>query len=135
MLLHFHLHDGEALIADEEGSEFANLEAARIEARASLKELAVEDIRSGRSPRNWQIRIADPAGFVIDHVTAEVAPVGDNSLSLSQFASLTEIGRTLLHGVIPAQDAALLLERGLIYRLLGSFRLTTAGRNRLRIGN
>jgi hypothetical protein len=134
MLLHFHLYDGETLIPDQEGGEFADLEAARAEARASVRELAVEDIRSGRVPRNWQIRIADPAGFVVDHVVAEFGPVADNSLSPAQFASLAEIGRTFLHDVIPSEDSTLLQERGLIYRLLGSFRLTTAGRNRLRLG-
>ena len=59
----------------------------------------------------------------------------EDTLSAAQFASLTEIGRTFLHHTIPREDAALLLERGLIYRLLGSLRITAAGRTRLTLGS
>ena len=59
----------------------------------------------------------------------------DHALTSSQFLSLTEVGRTFLHDNIPFDDAALLLERGLIYRLLGSFRITAAGRARLTLGS
>lgn len=135
MRFHFNLHSAEEAIPDEEGSELADLEAARREARATVRELAIEDMRNGMSPRAWRIQIADPTGTVIESVKLEVAMTTDHALTSSQFASLTEVGRTFLHDKIPFQDAELLLERHLIYRLLGSLRITAAGRARLTLGS
>lgn len=135
MRFHFNLHDAEGSIPDEEGSELANLEAARAEARATARELAIEDMRNGKSPRAWRIQISDPTGTVVESVKLEVAMTTDDALSAAQFVSLTEVGRTFLHDQIPSEDAALLLERRLIYRLLGSLRITAAGRARLLLGS
>jgi hypothetical protein len=55
-------------------------------------------------------------------------------LSEGEYASLTEVGTGFLHEAIPAEDAARLLRLGLVYNLLGSIRITTAGRRRLRQG-
>jgi hypothetical protein len=55
----------------------------------------------------------------------------DDTLSASEFASLQEIAKGLLHGSIPEADAARLVELRFIYRLLGDFRMTTAGRARI----
>ena len=135
MRFHFNLHNAEESIPDDEGSDLANLEAARAEARATARELAIEDMRNGRSPRAWRIQISDPTGAVLESVKLELTMTTDDALSASQFASLTEVGRTFLHNQIPSQDAELLLERRLIYRLLGSFRITAAGRTRLTLGS
>ena len=135
MRFHFNLHDTERLIPDDEGSELADLEAARAEARATARELAIEDMRNGIPPRAWRIQISDPTGTVIESVKLEVAMTIDQALSSSEFASLTEVGRTFLHHNIPSDDAAHLLERGLIYSLLGSLRITAAGKTRLTLGN
>ena len=135
MRFYFNLRDEDGIIPDEEGSELADLEAARAEARASARELAIEDLRNGRPPRAWRIQISDPTGTVVESVKLEVAMTTDQALTFSQFASLTEVGRTFLHDDIPSDDATLLLERGLIYRLLGSLRITAAGKTRLTLGN
>lgn len=135
MRLHFHLRNLEELILDEEGSEYSDMEAAREEARASIRELAIEDIRNGKSPRGWRVQISDPEGALLETVKLEVAMAPQGALSTSQFSSLTEIGRSVVHHSIPAEDAVMLLERGMIYSLLGSFRITAAGRSRLAQGN
>jgi hypothetical protein len=57
-----------------------------------------------------------------------------SALSVSEFASLTEVGSFFLHKAIPAADATRLLDMRLIYNLLGSHRITKAGRARLAIG-
>jgi hypothetical protein len=57
-----------------------------------------------------------------------------SALSVSEFASLTEIGRSFLHDAIPPNDTTRLLELRLIYNLLGSLRITAAGRARLMLG-
>jgi len=51
-------------------------------------------------------------------------------LTVSELASLQEIGRGLRHGSIPEADALRLLELRLIYKLLRDLRMTTAGRVR-----
>ena len=53
----------------------------------------------------------------------------DDILSASQFASLQEVSKGIFRGPIPNADAVRLVELRLIYRLLGDFRLTTAGQN------
>jgi hypothetical protein len=52
-------------------------------------------------------------------------------LSVSEFASLKEVGKGFDHGSIPEADALRLLDLGLIYNLLGSFRINRAGRLRI----
>jgi hypothetical protein len=55
-------------------------------------------------------------------------------LSVSELASLREVARGPLHDPIPTAHGARLLELGLVYYLLGSLRITTAGRARVRTG-
>jgi len=134
MRYHFHLRNLEELILDEEGSEYSDMESAREEARASVRELAIEDIRNGKSPRGWRVQISDPDGALLETVKLEGVMAPQVALSASQFSSLAEIGRTVSHDSIPTEDAVLLLERGLICSLLGSFRITAAGRSWLAQG-
>jgi hypothetical protein len=72
MRYHFHIRDTEGLIPDEEGSELANLDAARAEARASAHDLVANDLRSGRTTPERQIEIADARGAVLDFVRVAV---------------------------------------------------------------
>jgi hypothetical protein len=71
MRYHFNIRDAAGLIPDDEGSEFADLNAARAEARASARDLAVDDLRCGVPVHPWRIEIADDDGMVLDsiHVT------------------------------------------------------------------
>jgi len=70
MRYHFNIREGTEVISDEEGSEFPNLMAARAEARASLRDLAGEDIRSGRPAHAWRVEIATHGGTVLHTVGA-----------------------------------------------------------------
>jgi hypothetical protein len=71
MRYHFNIRDGAAVIPDEEGSEFATLKAARAEARASVRDLAIEDIRNGRPVQAWQIDISNREGTVLDSISLQ----------------------------------------------------------------
>jgi hypothetical protein len=68
MRYHFHIRDGAAVIPDEEGSEFASLDAARAEAVASVRDLAIEDIRCGSAVRDWRVEISKRDGTVLDSI-------------------------------------------------------------------
>ena len=56
-------------------------------------------------------------------------------LSATEFASLREVGIGIGHGGIPESHSLKLMDIGLIYRLLGSLRITTAGRKRIASGS
>jgi hypothetical protein len=58
-----------------------------------------------------------------------------NYLSVTEFASLQEVGRGVGHGGIPESHSLRLLDLRLIYRLLGSLRVTTAGKARIARGD
>jgi hypothetical protein len=53
------------------------------------------------------------------------------ALSASEFASLKVIGASFDHSSVSKSDALRLLELNLVYRLLGSLRVTRAGRIRI----
>jgi hypothetical protein len=58
-----------------------------------------------------------------------------NYLSVTEFASLQEVGRGIAHDRIPESHGMRLLDLHLIYRLLGSLRITAAGRARISRGS
>jgi hypothetical protein len=68
MRYYFNIHDGAEIISDEEGCEFASLGAAYAEARASIRDLASEDIRNGCPTQKWRVEIATREGTVLDSV-------------------------------------------------------------------
>jgi hypothetical protein len=72
MRYHFHIRDGAGVIPDEEGGEFADLNAARAEACASACDLAADDLRCGQPADQWRIEIADDQGTVLDRVRITV---------------------------------------------------------------
>jgi hypothetical protein len=56
-------------------------------------------------------------------------------LSVTEFASLREVARGIGHGGIPESHSLTLMDLGLIYRLLGSLRITAAGMVRVARGS
>jgi hypothetical protein len=62
----FNIRDRELLISDEEGTELANLAAARAEARLSARDLAMDDLRGGRAVAPLAIEITDGSGAVLE---------------------------------------------------------------------
>jgi hypothetical protein len=62
----FHVRDRQGLIRDHEGSELADLAAARIEARLSACDFAMEDLKRGGPVMVREIEIEDEKGRVLD---------------------------------------------------------------------
>ena len=59
---YFHIKDGATLIKDQEGSELATPEAARLQALVSARELWADAIKSGKSLGADAVVIADEDG-------------------------------------------------------------------------
>ena len=72
MRYHFNIHEGPQVFRDEEGSEFATLEAARAEAGASLCDIVSEAIRYGGRSSAWRVEIATCEGTVVGSVGLRV---------------------------------------------------------------
>jgi hypothetical protein len=73
MRFHLNLRDDAEVIADTEGDEFVDLDAARIEARASVRELAIEDMRNGMPFHGWRVEIANDRGTVLDSIGLQLS--------------------------------------------------------------
>ena len=63
-LFHLHIFDGEARIADPEGSDLADLDAARVEAISAARQMWAAAILLGRDLNGYRFEIEtdDPAG-------------------------------------------------------------------------
>ncbi|HEX3674652.1 MAG TPA: hypothetical protein VHU87_10295 [Rhizomicrobium sp.] len=59
---YFHIREGGNLVEDEEGAEVPDLEAAKSEARASARDLAIDEIRNERRVNGRVIEVADGYG-------------------------------------------------------------------------
>ena len=70
MRYHFNVRDGcfWTVIPDREGSEFASLKAAGDQARATVRALAIEDIRNGNASGARRVEISNRDGAVLDSV-------------------------------------------------------------------
>lgn len=68
----FHVHDGPRVIIDYEGAEFECYEAAEREAQASVRDLAVDYIRSGRKLDGQKLEIMDKEGHSISFVPVSI---------------------------------------------------------------
>ena len=66
---YFHIHDQDLRIPDEEGCELSGIADARIEARASALDLAMDDLRSRRAISDRRIVVADENGTVVETVS------------------------------------------------------------------
>ena len=62
---HFHILDEEGFIPDEEGEVLPDLEAARREARRSVKDLISECLKGGDEVDGREVEIADESGAVL----------------------------------------------------------------------
>ena len=65
MLYFFHIRDLQGRTSDQEGSELPDMDAARIEARAYARDLAIEDLKCGQAIADCCIEITD-GGAVIE---------------------------------------------------------------------
>jgi hypothetical protein len=63
---YFHIRDGSEAVCDEEGMEFSSIEEARIEARASARDLLMEDLRCEKSGDGRTLEISDKFGSIIE---------------------------------------------------------------------
>jgi len=68
MLYHFHIRDQGTLIRDDEGSDLPDMTAAQVEARASARDLAMEDLRHKQPIQDRHIEIVDDRGTVLESV-------------------------------------------------------------------
>jgi hypothetical protein len=66
---YFHIQDQGMVIPDEEGAEMSGIAQARIEARASALDLAINDLREGCAIDDRRIAIADENGTVLETVS------------------------------------------------------------------
>jgi hypothetical protein len=64
----FHIRDCGNLISDDEGTELPDMAAARNEARATARDLAMEDLKCGQVVGERSIEIAS-GGQVIETLT------------------------------------------------------------------
>lgn len=73
---HFHVHDGCSAL-DAEGTEFPDLQAARLEAIRLAGDILKHDARSITLGEDWRIEAADGAGLILFPMTLLVveAPV------------------------------------------------------------
>jgi hypothetical protein len=64
-IFYLHIRDGELLLADVEGQEFPDVEAAHAEAVRSAREMLAEKIKLGEIVDGQKIEIVDEAGDVV----------------------------------------------------------------------
>jgi hypothetical protein len=65
------VHPGSSPIPDDEGPEFENLEGAKEEAQASIRDLVADAIKHGRKFTEIQIEIRDEAGTLLTVTSAK----------------------------------------------------------------
>jgi hypothetical protein len=68
-----YLHD---LVADPDGSDYADIQAARTEARQGIRDIAAECIRTGEGFKLFSVRICNEDGDVLDEVSVQEALEG-----------------------------------------------------------
>ncbi len=68
MRFYFHLRDGDVVELDREGTDLADLAAARREATAAAREQMSEKLRDGVLRLTPQFEIADEAGQFVDTI-------------------------------------------------------------------
>lgn len=67
----FHMWTNGHLERDAEGITFGTLEEARIDAEASLFEMASDTLARGKKPDTLTIDISDETGAILAHVTVD----------------------------------------------------------------
>ena len=66
----FHLRDGPEYIEDPEGHAFLHIDAARVEATESLREILADRLRTGTRTGGLQVEICDAGGHLLTVVPA-----------------------------------------------------------------
>jgi hypothetical protein len=61
----FHIRDGDALILDEEGTDFEFIQAAFAEAELSARDLAIEQIKGGTLGDGAAVELTNSTGIVL----------------------------------------------------------------------
>jgi hypothetical protein len=64
----FHITDEEGLSLDDEGTELSNLEAARLEARASARDLISNYMKNQTPVTHQSLQISDAEGNVLETI-------------------------------------------------------------------
>ncbi len=62
---YFNVRDMTGLIRDTEGTELADLEAAREEAQSSARESMAESLKDGRTLNHRRFEVADKSGATV----------------------------------------------------------------------
>ena len=70
--LFLHIREGNHLIRDDEGADFADVADAKREAEASLREMLAEDIKNRRPVQHRVIEMTDDAYNIL--ATVEMRP-------------------------------------------------------------
>ena len=65
---YFHIRDEDGVSPDSEGCDLPDLAAARIEARASARDLMFDCLRANKPPDGRKIEIAGENGAVIETI-------------------------------------------------------------------
>jgi hypothetical protein len=73
----FHIRDGARLILDPQGSDLPGLHAARDEARASVREFAIEALQHRLPVDRLHVEIVDEDGTTLDIVRFSDVADGD----------------------------------------------------------
>jgi hypothetical protein len=73
----FHIRDDSKLIEDAQGTELADLTAAQEEARASIREFAIEALQQRLPVDRLRIEIRDERGATLDIVRFQDIAGGD----------------------------------------------------------
>ncbi|MCV3739294.1 hypothetical protein OCK02_24295 [Rhizobium sp. TRM96647] len=73
---YFHVRTTDGVETDHEGIEFEDVQAAEVDARASLFEMMADDLAAGRKTKFLSIEIADGLGTLIVVVDARDAVNG-----------------------------------------------------------
>jgi hypothetical protein len=64
--LFFHIQKRDQIVADDEGQQFPNLDDARIDAIASIRDIVAERVRTGKNlAAGDSLQVADEAGNVL----------------------------------------------------------------------
>jgi hypothetical protein len=63
-----HIHDGETIIPDPDGRDYADLEAALFDAREGAREMLAEKLLKGAELDGQRIEIMDADGALVDTV-------------------------------------------------------------------
>jgi hypothetical protein len=66
MRYYFHIRDGAGRILDREGTDLSGMAAARLEAAASARDFAIDDLRCGGPISARSIEISDEHGTILE---------------------------------------------------------------------